>query len=705
MTFLNPFVLFALVTAGIPLIIHLINLRKPRKIDFSSLVFLEELRQQTIRRLRIKQWLLLALRMLAIAFLVLAFARPTVKSPPIASLSSDHRSVVAVIDNSLSMDLRDQGGALLDQATDFVADLADQLESADELAIVPLIDDGLPHPFGRPALTATRLKEITPEYGLGSFDQALANAASALTGANYPVREVYVVSDFQKTNFADSGSVDLSDASRIVLVPIGNQSVDNAAITRARIASSIVEVNQPVTVEVEVQNFGKVPIRNWGLSVYLEGERVAQSTLTLEAGQQGVAPISVTPRSRGWLRGRAVLEEDGFEFDNERWFTLHVPEERKVLIVRGANRNAAYLDLALNTQLRDGRSLFQLDYVDEDAVSGTFARDYDGVVLLGVRRITGGMATALAAFIEDGGGVLMFAGEEAGSGAYDQLLEMVGAGSFDGLVSASSPAPIATVDRLDREHPLFRGVFDNDDADGRDVERPSIMKLVRYRPGDGDEQTLLSTTIGLPMLQEVRFAAGRMLIAPFLPDPGWTDLPVRGLFVPLLFRSMYYLTSADALSGDGIRSGAGTIYRLPARGNTSRIRIVSESGREWIPEQRTSTQGVYFTLPSTLRAPGIYDVMGDGGLVQRFAVNPDALESNLERIDATTAAARLEELTGADVSVVNVGPSSATPGEAIRSAETGVEIWNVFLAVALIFLVAEMLVAARWRPAGVSPGS
>lgn len=703
MTFLNPFVLFALAAAGIPLIIHLINLRKPRKVDFSSLAFLQELRQQTIRRLRIKQWLLLALRTLAIAFLVLAFARPAVKSPPIAALSSDHRSVVALVDNSLSMDLRDQGGALIDQAADFVSDLAGELGNADELAVVPLVDDDMSHPFVRPSLAMPRGSEVAAEFSRARLDKALETAAAALAGATNPAREVYLVSDLQKTNFTDSAAVDLADAARLVLVPVGSQTTDNAAVTGARVASSIIELDQPATVEVDVQNFGTTPITNWGLSVYLEGERVAQTNLTLEAGGHGVTSISVTPRSRGWLRGRVVLEDDAFEYDNERWFTLHVPEERRILVIRGSDRNDAYIDLALSAELGDGRPLFELDYRDVGAVSGTFTGEYDGIVLVGVQRVTPGLATALAAFVEDGGGVLLFAGEEAAAGTYDRLLEMVGGGSFDGVASSQSAAALTTVDRLDREHPLFRGVFEDGESAERNVERPTVKKIVRYRPGSGDEQTLLTTTVGLPMLQEIRFAAGRMLVAPFLPDPSWTDLPVRGLFVPLLIRSMYYLTSDDEGLGDDVAAGAGTTFRLTTHGETSRMRIVSASGREWIPEQRMSAQGIYFTIPPTLRAPGIYDVVGANGLIRRFAVNLDPLESNLERLDADQAARRLEAWTGAPVSVLDLDASGVTPTEAIRVGERGVEIWNVFLSIALIFLIAEMLVAARWKPVGASP--
>ncbi|HEX9828971.1 MAG TPA: BatA domain-containing protein, partial [Bacteroidota bacterium] len=79
MTFLNPFILFGLLAAGIPILLHLLNLRKLRTIEFSTLSFLKELQRTKIRRIKIRQWLLLLLRTLLVICIVMAFARPTLK--------------------------------------------------------------------------------------------------------------------------------------------------------------------------------------------------------------------------------------------------------------------------------------------------------------------------------------------------------------------------------------------------------------------------------------------------------------------------------------------------------------------------------------------------------------------------------------------------------------------------------------------------
>jgi uncharacterized membrane protein len=129
MTFLNPAFLFGLLAAGIPVIIHLLNLKKLKKIEFSTLIFLKELQKQKIRRIKMKQWLLLVLRVLIILFVVFAFSRPTVDNLSLSGFAPAAKaSGVIIIDNSYSMNLRNDNGTLINQAKEIAAEMAGGLK-------------------------------------------------------------------------------------------------------------------------------------------------------------------------------------------------------------------------------------------------------------------------------------------------------------------------------------------------------------------------------------------------------------------------------------------------------------------------------------------------------------------------------------------------------------------------------------------------
>jgi hypothetical protein len=170
-------------------------------------------------------------------------------------------------------------------------------------------------------------------------------------------------------------------------------------------------------------------------------------------------------------------------------------------------------------------------------------------------------------------------------------------------------------------------------------------------------------------------------------------MPLRGIFVPLIQRSMYYATSSEGESGEGVIVGSAAQVRL-ATGFDRRVVMTSPDGEEWIPEQRGSLQGVILTVPTALRDPGVYDVRVDDQVVSRIAVNGYAAESDLGTIDPSEAARHFESPGGYDVTILGsaTGGISAAAGGSQRA---GIEIWNVFLGLALLFLVVEMVVAKR----------
>ena len=206
MTFLNPFLLLGLAAAAIPIVVHLFNFRRPRRVVFSSLTFLRELEKSTMQRMRVQQWLLLAARILALACLALAFARPVLEGAAGQALGRANASVVLVLDNSRSMQFRDAQGAYFSQAKALAAELVTGLAEGDEVFLLPTASD----PTRRPAVFRTEaalldaLAALEVENATQPLTHLLDRAASLLENAVHPVREIYVVSDFQASTLADS---------------------------------------------------------------------------------------------------------------------------------------------------------------------------------------------------------------------------------------------------------------------------------------------------------------------------------------------------------------------------------------------------------------------------------------------------------------------------------------------------------------------
>ena len=708
MAFLNPLVLLGLAAAAIPLIIHLFNFRRPKRVDFSSLAFLRELEKRQMRRVRIRQWLLLLLRTLAIACLVLAFARPMLASAWEGVFGGRAPTALAlVVDNSLSMTQRDAQGAYLDQARALAAALADAAQPGDELFVVqtaPAPEAALAaFTSAEPALDA--LEEIETRPGAETATAALARAASLLEGAENPIRELFLISDLQETTFTDSASSPLPEGMALTLLPLGERAHANTAVTGVEVVSRIVEPGRPVDLAATLTRYGEA-VEGYTASVFLEGERVAQTATDLPERVPTTVSFSFTPPRRGWLRGEVRIAPDDAEWDDVRYFALHVPETRRVLVVQGTGARADLVTLALG--LAAERGALDVQQVGEEALAAAGVEDYDAVALVGAADLSTGEVALLQRYAENGGGLLLFPGIEAE--AYDPLLAALGGGQVGGTVGAPGGPSLGGFGATDLEHPLFEGVFDDASMQPR-LESPEVAAAVRYAPGTGDETTLISLAGGLPFLQELRYGGGTALLYTVAPDPRWSDFPMRGLFVPLLYRSVVYVAAGDA-GGEALGVGdAGGTLRVEGVRDAAPLRLVGpEDGdgtrAEWVPAQRTVPGGVLLEVEDALTAPGVYDVMQGEALLRRVAVNLDPRESDLAALSERAARERLGTSTGAEVRVLDAAGGAGLEAAAqLRAERAGVELWNVFLALALAFLVAEMLVAMRWKPEGAKVGA
>ena len=709
MSFLNPFVLFALAAAAIPLIIHLFNFRRPRKVDFSSLSFVKELQKSSMQRVRIKQWLLLLLRTLTIAFLVLSFARPTLTGSMVSSVGSQASSSVAiVVDNSLSMTLRDAGGEYLRQAKDIAAGLVDALRADDEIFIITTAGETpartTMYSNRGPALEA--VEEI--EAGLGSkpLPIAVARASVALERAGHLNKEVYVISDLQRTTLPDTSGLAFADDVQLYLLPVGDRTYSNVAVTDVRVESRIIEEGQPMRVAATLVNYGSEALSDYIASVYLDGERVAQVTADLAPGVPSDVTFTASPQRRGWLSGIVEIEDDAFGYDNVRYFTAHVPERRKILLVDGQGQTLDYLRLAFSPDLGRGSIAFDVAEIPETGLSAAGLGGYDAVVLVGPASLSTGEIAALVGYVESGGGLLFTPSAGASAPEYNAFFEQLGGGEFRGFSgSPGSGISIASFDQVDLEHTLFEGVFTRQELrNDAGVESPDIYHAMNYSPGSGAEQTLIRLSNGFPFLQEIIHGEGMAFVLAVAPDQRWSDLPVRGLFVPLIYRTMFYLSSSEATTGEQLTAAEDGELRITGVSEAEQLRLVGPDGAEYVPEQRSLFGALLLDVEGrVIDVPGIFDVRSGDQLIRRVASNVDVSESDLSSFDEDDARERLAGAVDQDVQVIDArGDEARQVVQAIAARRTGLELWNVFLLLALLTLVAEMVVAKHWRPETVA---
>ncbi|MBT4504708.1 MAG: VWA domain-containing protein, partial [Gemmatimonadetes bacterium] len=412
MHFLNPAALVGLVAALIPLAIHLLHRGRTRPLPFSNLHFLRRLHHSRMRRVRLRQWLVLLLRTLIIALIICAFARPTYQAGSGWGGRSVPAAAVLLLDLSYSTGFRLAGGSLFAQLQRQALELLGLFERRDQVAVIPFASR--PHSpeergedFER---LEERLRELAPGEEATELKSALQAGARHLAERLEMDRELFLLTDLAHYNW--DALEELRFLPLDVRVYISEPTAferGNIHIDEVRSPSWMPAVGQKLPLRVLLTNSSKQAVTGSSLDLFLDGERVHHRDVDLRPGEEVRVELTVTPRRSGRLTGHVELEEDGLPLDNRRYFAIDVPERIQVLLLGERPADTYYPRRALGAAgsadpvlaVRSG--LFA--ELDSERLEGV-----DVLVLCNLQRLNGAQTGAIHDFVAAGGGLILIPG-------------------------------------------------------------------------------------------------------------------------------------------------------------------------------------------------------------------------------------------------------------------------------------------------------
>jgi hypothetical protein len=716
LTFLNPIAFIGLLAAGIPIVLHIFNLRKLKTIDFSTLSFLKELQKTKIRRLKLRQLLLLFLRTLFVIVVVLAFSRPTLKGSLPGGLAGTAKTTAVILfDDSQSMTASDEQGELLHQAKNAAFAVINFLKDGDEVYLVKLSDVPLDEiseiPSAQRNFPAIRnaIFEIKPSSVHRSIEDALRFTARLVAASQNFNKEVYLISDFQsgslesKMKIRNTGERQFIPA-QFFLVPLGKRELQNVSIESIEIPSTIFEVNKPFTVKAKLTNHGTSNVQNHVTRVYQNGSHVAQKGVDIQAGHSVETAFTLIPKQSGFLEGKIELEDDDLEFDNIRYFTVHIPKELHVLLVGGAS-DLTYLSMTLAAQFTDSSAHLKINRIPSDRFSSFSLNNTDVVIFSNLSGLTHDQSLTLKTYLQHGGGMLFFPGTQTSRDAFNQTiaapLGISTINTSDENRTSPSAASFIEFDKVDFRHPLFAGMFEDTDAKQdagtthrqRILESPRILKSIHYIPTP-KSRSIITLTNGYPFLIEEQISGGHLLLFSVPADTGWSDLPMKGLFVPFVHRSLAYLAQ-ESTSEHSLLVGEETAIHLRTA-VPSKLTTAKPNGLEIImnPQQLGAEKTIRFSDDDV---PGIYTVASGTLIVDKFAVNVDPDESNTAPSENKRRDVLFRRFGISDNSIHTVNQVQEVQ-HLITESRLGAELWKQFLIAALVIAIIEMFAARDNKP-------
>ncbi len=753
MTLLNGLLALGALAFTIPLAIHLLFRSRFKTVQWGAMHLLDAVVRTNQRRLQLTELLLLLVRCAIPVLLALALARPLLTG--FRALPGDTAtSVVIAIDDSRSMNSTDESGqTAMQRGIAAMKEYVGGLSRRDEVMLIRSSELGLPVSMMGRDDALREISEITPVASAARLDALVQSSATALAESAHAQRRVMLVTDLRASDVTDAVIDGLAAQSRILsamepaaaiaVLDVGeqNDSTDNlfveAIVADSQVAVKGREVRLVARIRNDTERFGNdVAVTWWVDGLQVESQRIAVQPRTGTA-----ARLTHSFEVSGVHDVRVTIEwPDSLLADNQRQFAIRVIERVQVLIVDGEpsgeplQSESDFLAIALSPFGFGGSTL--PDSVQSRTIPGDQGdpgqridaalqeSTADIIILAGVKQLSDSLRSQLAGFVERGGSLVVFDGDQLASDDYNapwltkdasyELPAMLGSvlGNAKQRESArvskarinaqyapwSSVLPQPTMALDDVEIYAFRELTTRGDDDENDSAANR-----QQPPRDSERMTLLETSEGRPLGLSTRWGRGRVVQFAIPADGDWTTLPLRGVFLPLLQQLMIDLAgnmeTPNVLVGETIRVPISELGQ-PAEVNVAASYTVEpplQKERPIQPSLVVGQAGAAQLVENTASGVGVYKFRewtkdGAGEAVMRTTrrvAEIDAIESQLRAAGSARTSAFATRL----------GASLHTDIDSLVNAETvnryGREIWRWLLALLLLAMVLELFLQQR----------
>jgi hypothetical protein len=591
-SFLSPLFLAGAAAAAVPVILHLLKREPEPRVKFAFVRLLRRAPVEDTEKHRLRELLLLALRVATLVLLALAFARPFFATGAAARAAT---ATIVALDTSASM----SAPGRFDRARQLARAALDRAQG-DLVGVVTFADaaDVAARPTSDRVLAAAAIDRAAPGFGATRYRTGRATASEQLMAATGGRGTIVVVTDLQASGWDEGDRAAVPADARVQVVDAGELPANVAVTAASALGDRIVAT---------VHNASARP-RDVRAHLAIDGRAAGDATASLGADESGDVVFPAAPR--GLAASVTVEDPGGNPADDVRYVALSGSARPTVLLVTSngsAEHDAFYVQRALAAGPRATYDVALASGAQLSAEGKGSQRDrlgsHPAVIVLSTRGLERRGREALAEYVRGGGGLLLAVGPDVDAEVAADLLG--GSNTIRIVPARAQAADVRTLAPADIRHPVFRPF----------AGAAAPLALVRFRTSaavDGSQcQTLARFSSGDKALLECGAGDGRALVLASDLDNRWNDFPLHASFVPFLHEAVRYLSSAHAHAAEYAVGDA------PAG----------------VP-----------------RRPGVYPIRGTpNGVERRVAVNVDPREADASRLTADEFQAAVTHLQASAV--------------------------------------------------------
>jgi hypothetical protein len=668
MQFLYPGFLWVLTALAIPIILHLFYFRRYKKVFFSNLRFLREVKEETSARNKLRNLLILLARLLAMAFLILAFAQPFI--PAKQSAGSGLHNVNVFIDNSFSMQSFGKDLSLFDRSRQKAKEIILGYQAEDRFRVMGHELTAAQQQWLSRDEAVVRLEELdfTPDVkSLSVVASRQKQGAPDARGTDVG----WIISDFQKS-ITDIPATDTSLA--LNLLPMRGVQEKNVAIDSAWFESPVQTLNQTASLLFTLHNYAQDEADNIRVTIDLDGQERPEGTVDIQGNQVITDTANITVLKPGWHELAIRISDFPVTFDDTYYITFYVEEQLHVLNITD-QVNTEKIDAVFADPAN-----FVLDRSTSQNIQYASFGEYNLIVLNELTKISSGLISAAQRYVNDGGKVLFVPAKAGELRDYNALMSAMSANQMQAWRDGERQVGSINTDgyiyndvfrrtRPNMRLPKVNGSYDITSASRRG------QQLLTFRDG-GDFATFYTPGKG----------AFTVLASPL--DETVSDFTLQPeIFVPLLYKLALYTSEARKLGYT-----IGVDYLIPIdRTDINIDQDIAVTGTsDFIPGITPLGTRVLLDFQGQVNTAGFYRVMQDQKIIASFGFNYDRTESDL-------AVMPDDELPANNQITVWAESDETDFTQLIESTQQGKPLWKWCLILSLLFIAMEIALIRVWK--------
>ncbi len=635
MQFKHPEFLYALFTLIIPILVHLFQLRRFQKVDFTNVQFLKAVTIQTRKSSQLKKWLTLLARLLALAAIIIAFAQPFLASEDVVGKKSE---TVIYLDNSFSMQAKGSKGPLLKRA---IQEILSDLPKEETISIFTNSET-----FSNVSKKDIQNDLLQLDYTSNQlpYNAAYLKAKQLLSPSSETVKRIIMISDFQQKEAIFSLPTDTATKTNLVqLQPVTRQNIAIDSLYLQR------NTNNELMLQILLSNTDG-NAENTSIALYNDDKLIAKTTVSIGKNSSATTEFRLDDNTK--INGRVTLEDPAITYDNSRFFTINTPEKIKVVAINEANDSFIKNIFTSDEFVLISSTIETLNYNDINTANL--------VVINEVKQIPVSLANTLKPFTDQGGVICFIPAMNTSLVSYQQFISGF---STQGLLQERTQEKKITT--INFSHPLYRGVFD------KRIENFQYPKVNSYYQANATN-VILSFEDHSPFLYKTN---GLYVFTAAINNEN-SNFKNSPLIVPTLYNIG---KQSLQLSDISYTIGETNTYDVPiSLGQDGILSLVSDQENS-IPLQQSFSTKVRITTDEVPTKAGIYKLQDKNRIIQHVSYNYNSSESDLQYYNLNT---------NADY---EVNESVTELFDQIKEETSVNELWKWFVIFALMFLLIEIL--------------